>query len=90
MRAVFGSVPRAGYLVLVPGTFHPNFSDLPLLSPLTRRLGLIGPIDAHRAHNIINAFSLAFFDRQLKGRPAALLDHPAERFPEVLFETHRP
>jgi pimeloyl-ACP methyl ester carboxylesterase len=91
MRTVFGSLPGDGYLVLVPGTFHPNFSDFPLLSPwLTRRLGLIGPIDPQRALTIINAFTVAFFDRDLKGQPASLLDRPAERFPEVLFEARRP
>jgi hypothetical protein len=77
------------YLVPVPGTFHPNFSDLPLLSPLTHRLGLTGTIDAHRAHGFIDALSVAFFDRELKGRPAALLHRPTERFPEVLFEACR-
>ncbi len=91
MRTVFGSLPGDGYIVLVPGTFHPNFSDFPLLSPwLTRRLGLIGPIDPQRALTIINAFTVAFFDRDLKGQPASLLDRPAERFPEVLFEARRP
>jgi predicted dienelactone hydrolase len=30
------------------------------------------------------------FDRHLKDRPAALLDGPAERYPEVLVETRRP
>lgn len=90
MRHVFASLPEAGYLVLVPGTFHANFADLPLWSPLTRPLGLTGPIDAHRAHAVINAFSVAFFDRHLKGLPAVLLDRPAERYPEVLFETRQP
>ncbi len=68
MRAVFDKLPADGYLVLIPGTFHPNFSDFPLLSPLTHWLGLTGPIDARRANRIIDAFSLAFFDRHLKGR----------------------
>ncbi len=91
MRTVFARLPGDGYLVLVPGAFHPNFSDFPLLSPsLTRRLGLIGPIDPHRAFTIINTFSVAFFDRSLKGRTVPLLDRPGERFPDVLFESRRP
>ena len=45
---------------------------------------------ARRAHRIINAYSLAFFNRHLMGRPAVLLDGPAELYPEVLFETRRP
>jgi hypothetical protein len=54
------------------------------------RLGIIGPINVRQAHRIVNAYLLAFFDRYLKGRTAALLDGPAERYPEVLFETRCP
>jgi hypothetical protein len=70
--------------------FHVDMNDVPLLSPLASRLGVSGPIGGQRAHNIVNAYSVAFFDRHLKGQPAALLDGPAEQFPEVLFETRRP
>jgi len=90
MRAVFASLPGDGYLVLVRGMFHLNLTDYPLLSPLTSLLGVTGPIDAQRAHSIINAYSLAFFDQHLKGRPAALLDGLVEHYPEVRFETRRP
>ncbi len=77
MRAVFERLPGAGYYVQVPGMFHADMTDVPLLSPLASRLGLSGPIGAQRAHRIINAYSLAFFDRHLKDRPAVLLDGPA-------------
>jgi hypothetical protein len=91
MRAVFEGLLGDGYFVQVPGMFHVDLTDAPLLWPiLASRLGLSGPIGVQRAHIIINAYSLAFFDRHLKGRPAALLDGPAERYPEVLFETRRP
>jgi hypothetical protein len=69
---------------------HINLTDIPLLSPLASRLGLSGPSGVQRAHRIINAYSLAFFDRHLKGQPAALLDGPAAQYPEVRFETRRP
>lgn len=69
------------YFVRVPGMFHLNLLDLPLLSPLTSWLGITGAIDGQRAHNIINAFSRAFFDRRLKSLPAVLLDDPAEQYP---------
>jgi predicted dienelactone hydrolase len=90
MRAVFASLPGDGYFVRLPGTFHINFLDLSLLSPLAYWLGLSGPIGARRTHRIVNAYSLAFFDRHLKGLPARLLDGPSEDYPEVLFETRRP
>jgi pimeloyl-ACP methyl ester carboxylesterase len=86
MRAVFETLPGDGYIVLVPGAFHPNFSDMPLISPLVRPLGLVGPIDPRRGLQIVDAFSLAFFERELRGRPTRLLERPADRFPEVGFD----
>jgi hypothetical protein len=70
--------------------FHLNLTDYPLVSPLMPLTGITGPIGAQRAHRIINAYSLAFFDRHLKGRPATLLDGPAAQYPDVALETRRP
>jgi hypothetical protein len=52
MRAVFESSPGDGYFVQVPRMFHLNLTDVPLLiyAPFGRRVGLFGPIDAHRVH----------------------------------------
>lgn len=90
MRAVYLDLRGSGYFVQVPGTFHSNFTDIPNWTPLAAWLNLAGPIDGQRAHDIINAYSVAFFDRHLLGRPAKLLDGPAEKYPEVLFESHPP
>ena len=90
MRAVFESLPGDGYFVRVPGMFHANLMDIPYWSPLFSRLGFTGPIDGQRAHDIINAYSLAFFDKYLKGRSSPMLDRSAEQYPEVLFEKHNP
>ena len=90
MRAAFENLPGDGYFVRITGMFHANLMDIPYWSPLTSQLGITGPIDSQRAHSIINAYSLAFFDRHLKGQPAALLDRQAEQYPEVIFETRRP
>ncbi len=90
MRAVYESLPGDGYLVLVPGMFHDNFSDAALYSPLLPWLGLTGPIDGDRANSILGAYTLAFFDKHLKGQLAPLLDGPSEQYPEVHFETRRP
>jgi hypothetical protein len=87
MRAVFDRPPGDGYIVLVPGMYHVDFSDFPLFSPLAEPLGLRGPLDARRARVIPDTYALAFFDKHLKGRPAPLLDGPSRRFPEVLFES---
>jgi predicted dienelactone hydrolase len=89
MRAVYEGLPGAGYFVRVPGTFHSNFTDIANWTPLAPQWGLAGSIDAQRAHDIINAYSLAFFDRHLLGRPAELLDGPAGQYPEAMFESRR-
>ncbi len=89
MRAVYERLPGDGYYVQVTGMFHLDMTDAPFLSSLVPWPGLTGPIGAERAHGIINAYSLAFFDRELRGRPARLLDGPPPRFPEVTFESRR-
>ena len=88
MRAVFNkSLPGDGYYVQVPGMFHVDFTDTPYyFSSLAPLLGFSGTINAQRAHDIANAYSLAFFDQHLEGHPAALLNGPAKQYPEVLFE----
>ena len=87
MQAVFNEEPAGnGYFVQIPGMFHVNFTDAPRFSPLTPELGFAGSINAQRGYDIINAYSLAFFDQHLQGRPAALLDGPSKQYPEVIFE----
>ena len=90
MRAVYDGLSGAGYFVRVPGMFHSNFTDIPIWTPLAPQLGLAGPIDKRQAHRIINAYSVAFFDRHLLGRPAKRLDGPAMQYPEAIFESRRP
>ena len=90
MRAAYQSLLGAGYFVRVSRMFHLNFTDMPLWTPLAPLLGLAGPINGPRAHDIVNAYSLEFFERHLIGRPMQLLDGSEGRFPEVTFESRRP
>jgi len=87
MRSVYKNLQDAGYLVQVPGMFHIDLTDDNYLSPIFPYIGLSGPIGSQRAHEIINAYTLAFFDRYLKNAPEALLEGPSRQFPEVLLET---
>jgi len=90
MRAAFDSLHGYGYLLQVSGMFHANLTDAPYWSPIFAWLGVTGPIDGRRAHSIVNAYSLAFFNRHLKGQAGVPLDGPVEPYPEVRLETRRP
>lgn len=90
MRAAYESLSGPGYFVRVPGMFHGNFLDIPNWTPLAPRLGLTGPIEGQLGHDIVNAYSQAFFDRHLLGRQAKLLDGHAGQYPDVLFDSRRP
>jgi predicted dienelactone hydrolase len=76
------------------GSAHMNFSDLPLRSRLRNGGGSIAP---DRAMKIINAYTVAFFDRELKGKQSPLFSATVAKtdrlragspFPEVIFEQH--
>jgi predicted dienelactone hydrolase len=90
MRAVYDSLPGAGYFVQVPGMFHIDLTDDNTISPIFPMIGFSGPIGSQRARDIINAYSLAFFNRHLKNLPEALLEGSSKQFAEVLFEARRP
>jgi predicted dienelactone hydrolase len=69
------------YDVTIAGATHGNFSDFVLMIP-----GSSPGIDAARGHAVINALTVAFFDRYLKGTPSSLLVDSTTIFPEVTFE----
>ncbi|PSB59201.1 hypothetical protein C7B77_01765 [Chamaesiphon polymorphus CCALA 037] len=85
---------HGGYNLTLLNAAHFNFSDTPLKSRIDNGGGKISP---ERAMKIINAYTVAFFDRQLKGKESALLAgvaaQPQHRksgspFPEAIFENH--
>ncbi len=90
MHEVYNRLPADGYFVQIPGTFHVDFTDIDLLSPMFPTIGFSGPIGSQRAHEIINAYSVSFFDKYFKGEPEVLLARPSAYYPEVIFETHGP
>lgn len=90
LNAGFEKLQGEGYFLMVNGFYHFNFTDLPLLSPLTRQMGFSGPINIQRAHQIIKTYSLAFFDQYLKNQPSSLLDGDSLDYPEVQFTSRSP
>ena len=89
MRAAYEGLTGAGYFVRVPGMFHSNFTDIPIWTPLATQLGIAGPLDGQRAHEIVNGYSLAFFERHLTDRPGKLLDGPSPMYPEAILESRQ-
>ncbi len=85
-RGVFEAASGPAYLVTVEGAIHHNFSDLSLISPLSSALGFMGSIDGSQMVRIMNAYTLAFFDRHLKDLPGALLNGLSAEFPEVSID----
>ena len=69
----------------IKDTKHYDFSSLPLLSPLTVNLGLKGPIDGELVLEIINAETVAFFDKYLSGNHEIDIVELSTQYPEVLF-----
>lgn len=70
------------YDVTIGGTDHGDFSDLALFYPRTK-----DRLDPKRGHEIINAYSVAFFDRYLRGRDSELLGRAPSPFSEVTFRS---
>lgn len=70
------------YDLTIAGTDHGDFSDLALFYDRPKER-----LDAKRAHEIINAYTLAFFERYLRGTPSELLSGPSSSMPEVTFRS---
>jgi predicted dienelactone hydrolase len=90
MQAALNNSRAPGYYLTLTGLFHYDFTDLSLWSPLTPLLGVTGPISAARAHQIIDAYTLAFFDTYLEGKSSVLLAGNTADFPEVNLTVYRP
>jgi hypothetical protein len=71
--------------MVIRGTTHRNYSDSPFFSPLKFLTGA-GAISTDRAVQIINQYTLAFFDKTLKGQSEPLLAGVSPDFPEARLE----
>ena len=68
------------YDVQIAKTNHGSFSDLMLFFPSAP-----DQIDPRKAHEIIDAYTLAFFDQYLRGKSSDLLAATPSPFPEVTY-----
>jgi hypothetical protein len=69
------------YEITIAKTQHGHFSDFLLFF---RRNP--AELDPKRAHEIITAYTLAFFDKYLRGQDSDLLNAPSDRYPEITFK----
>ena len=84
------------YSVRVLRSTHINFTDLSLALPgfkwlKIQGMSLLGRVDAKEIEHIMNAYTLAFFQKYLQGKPQPLLDGqpPQGEFPDVVFAVHK-
>lgn len=81
----FNNAKDEAYSLYIKNSGHLNFTDLPRISPFfSKQLG-IGTIDSLKCIEIVNDYSLAFFDKHIKGESASLLDGN-EKYDEVEME----
>lgn len=69
--------------IVINGTKHYDFSDLPLLSPIAPQLGLKGALNGNRVTEIMNSYLLDFFEMTLNNKSTALFDGSFDEFSEV-------
>ena len=70
----------------IEGTMHHDFSSLPLLTPLASSIGLKGPISGNRVLQLINSYTVAFFDQYLLGIDQEILEPQKSPYAEVQFD----
>jgi predicted dienelactone hydrolase len=89
---MYDQIDNWTYRLRIIGAKHNNFTDFPLYAPLFRQTPLIsgGSIDPIRMKNIVEKYTLAFFDKFLKGADSELLKGADPDFPEVIFQMHGP
>jgi hypothetical protein len=84
-NVLFSNMKAQDYKLVINGTKHYDFTDIPLLTPLAPLIGLKGPINGQRGLQIINDYTLAFFDQYFKNTPSTLLDGQNPLYPETIF-----
>ncbi len=75
------------YQLMIRGAEHGNLADISISMPLLSWVGMLGEIEGRRGLQVVNAYTLAFFDRYVRDRPSPLLAGASPDHPEVEFES---
>ena len=88
---LYQNVKAPAYHLKFAGVLHDDFSDYPLLTPLSSPLmHERGTLNGGRTVDVIDAYMLAFLDQYLQQQPSPLLNGPAGDYPEAQFASHAP
>jgi pimeloyl-ACP methyl ester carboxylesterase len=79
---LLAGIQNRGYLATIAGAAHFDFSDVPLLSPLTAQLGLSSAIESEYMVQMVNHMTSAFFRQELQGEGDDLVQE-AMVYPEI-------
>ncbi|MDF2839807.1 MAG: platelet-activating factor acetylhydrolase, plasma/intracellular isoform [Clostridia bacterium] len=82
----FENATDAAYSVCIKDSGHLNFTDLPRISPFLSGMLGVGTVDSLECIKTVNAYSLDFFDKHLKGQASSLLEGTTSSYSEVLFD----
>jgi predicted dienelactone hydrolase len=78
------------YQMKIRGARHASFGDICLWGRIIQWASEKPAIEGKRMIYIQNVYSLAFFDKHLRGLAAPLLDGPSPDYPEVVFRSRHP
>jgi hypothetical protein len=85
--ALYSHLPaETRFRMTLLGTAHYDFTDIPQLTALGQFIGLSGKAAGKQTLFIINDFTVAFFDRYLKGNEEIDLQERSRQYPEVRVE----
>ncbi len=71
MDQLLANSSGAIFKVLIPGTMHTDFTDMPLFTPFSHFIGYTAIDDPDRLNALLRKSALRFFDAYLKGHPVA-------------------
>ncbi len=80
--ALLAGLQDTGYLATITGAAHFDFSDVPLLTPLTAQLDLSSEMDSDYVVSMMNSMVSAFFRQELKEEGDNLI-YGAMVYPEM-------
>lgn len=81
----------SGYKLLLADSGHGTFTEDKLLfehlfPDAAPDLGIFGALEAKRSLEIVSAYTVAFFEQELKGKPSPLLAGPSASYPEITIK----